>query len=188
MLLAPNNSQREIEPPYALDSGAWTAHRSKGAFDTQAYTHTVRRLGAGADWIVLPDVVQGGTASLRLSLSWVTSIATVAPVLIAVQDGLLPSVVAPHLNDRVGIFVGGSTAWKIRTLPAWGDLARQQGCWLHVGRVNSALRIDQCRSAGARSIDGSGVSRWFSETRARGREQEENMRGALDQLHLWGDS
>lgn len=188
MLHSAHDYRRKLEAPFALDSGAWSAHLAEREFDAEAYRESVARFGAQADWIVLPDVVQGGVASLDLSLSWLDDIVSVAPVLIAVQDGMTPALLAPHVNDRVGIFVGGSTDWKIRTLPGWGELCERSGCWFHVGRVNSALRIDQARSAGARSIDGSGVSRWFSETRRRGQEQEQIMRGALDQLHLWGDN
>ena len=54
---------------------------------------------------------------------------------------------AISLGARVGIFVGGSTPFKLETMPAWGELAREIGCWLHVGRVNSGRRIRDCHAA-----------------------------------------
>jgi hypothetical protein len=74
------------------------------------------------------------------------------------------ALIRPHLTaaTRIGIFVGGSTAWKLRTLPLWGTLAAEMGCWLHVGRINTARRITLCSLVGATSFDGTSVSRFAS--------------------------
>ncbi len=42
----------------------------------------------------------------------------------------------------------------------WGALARETGCYLHVGRVNTAVRIRLCSAAGADSFDGTSPSRF----------------------------
>lgn len=68
--------------------------------------------------------------------------------------------VRPHLGADVGVFVGGSTAWKLSTMAVWADLARERGTWCHVARVNSPLRIRKCALAGATSFDGSNASRY----------------------------
>ena len=181
------HDRRLIEPPYALDSGAWSAHLKKQPFDEESYWEVVQRYGPEADWVVLPDIVAGGLPSLELSRRWLPRVEPLAPVLIAVQDGLSPSDLEPLVGERVGIFVGGGTEWKLQTLPQWGRLKQRTGCWLHVGRVNSAKRINQCRSAGVDSVDGSGLSRWFSPDRARGMEHHDRIQSELKQLHLWGD-
>ena len=59
------------------------------------------------------------------------------------------------VTGRVGIFVGGTTEWKLSTLLDWGRFAATSGCWLHVGRVNTTRRIALCAAAGADSSDGS---------------------------------
>jgi hypothetical protein len=64
------------------------------------------------------------------------------------------------VEPRIGIFVGGSTAWKIESLILWGRFAAIFGCYLHVGRVNTARRIRLCALAGADSFDGSSASRF----------------------------
>jgi hypothetical protein len=146
---------------YALDNGAWTAHQKGEAFDVPAFDRAVDLLGEGADWTVLPDIVGAGHRSLAFSLSWLPRLAPLpGRLLIAVQDGLEPADVRPYLSDRVGIAVGGSTEWKIKTIPSWGRLAQETGCWLHVLRVNSVKRILLCQDAQATSFDGSGVSRF----------------------------
>lgn len=147
--------------PYALDNGAWTAFCQGSLFDVQAFTRALRKLGARADWTVVPDIVAGGHASLELSLRWLRPVLDeCAHALLAVQDGLTPDDVVPFLGERVGIFVGGSTDWKLTSLPQWGLVARQVKCWLHVGRVNTARRIHLCQAAGATSFDGTSVSRF----------------------------
>ena len=145
--------------PYAVDNGAWTAHQQGTSFDSEAFERCVALAGAGADWIVVPDIVEGGLDSLGFSLSWLPRL-TDHRVLIAVQDGMEPADLEGLLSERVGIFIGGSTDWKIDTMPIWGRLARLVGCYLHVGRVNTVRRIRLCQRCGAHSFDGTSVTRF----------------------------
>jgi hypothetical protein len=80
--------------------------------------------------------------------------------LLAVQDGMTPEDVVPYLGPRVGIFIGGSTAWKEATMATWGRVGLTQRCWVHVGRVNTIRRIHLCLAAGVTSFDGSSASRY----------------------------
>lgn len=68
--------------------------------------------------------------------------------------------VAAFISPSVGIFIGGSTEWKLETMAMWGDLATSFGAWCHVGRVNSVRRIRKCALAGATSFDGTSASRY----------------------------
>ncbi|RSU61411.1 hypothetical protein [Sphingobium yanoikuyae] len=152
---------------YALDNGAWTAFQQGEPFDVPAFEKAVALLGPGADWIVLPDIVAGGLASLRFSLDWLDALRNRpelrgARYLLAVQNGMEPPHVAPIVGPEVGIFVGGDTPWKLATMAAWTRLAHERGAICHVGRVNTVRRIRLCAAAGADSFDGSGVSRFAS--------------------------
>jgi hypothetical protein len=146
--------------PYALDNGAWTAFQRGEPFDVAAFERAVAWGADGADWLVLPDIVAGGIASLRMSMDWAPRLASVCPLLVAVQDGIEPEDIAPDLGPELGIAVGGSTEWKETTCSKWGRVARETGCHLHVLRVNTVRRIRICADAGADSFDGSSVSRW----------------------------
>lgn len=148
-------------PPlaWALDNGAWSAHRAGRPFNGEQFLQALLRWGHDADWVVLPDVVAGGLPSLVLSLQWRPQVAKVARLmLLPVQDGMEASDVAPHVGPGCGIFVGGSTEWKWRTLPTWGALAARAGAYLHVGRVNSARGIRKCAEVGAHSCDGTSAT------------------------------
>ena len=162
LLLSPKgNSLRTEGMRYALDNGAWTAYQQQQPFDEDAFVRAVDLVGERADWIVMPDVVQGGMASLEFSLTWMERLKGIpTKLLIAVQDGVQLSDVAPYLSPAVGIFIGGSTNWKEATAGAWGSLARRRNCHLHVGRVNTVRRIRICAAAGANSIDGTSASRY----------------------------
>ena len=150
--------------PYALDNGAWGAHQRGQAIDLAQFRAALDKMGGGADWVVAPDIVCGGVASLALSLEWLPYCLTRCQrVLIAVQDGMTADDLRPHLSARVGLFVGGSTEWKLASMPGWGALAAEVGCWLHVGRVNSARRISLCAAHGVTSFDGTSATR-FSKT------------------------
>jgi hypothetical protein len=146
---------------YALDNGAWTSYQRGAPFDSDAFALALDRLGAGADWIALPDIVAGGRASLDLSLSWAERVGAVnGRTLLPVQDGMAPDEIRPLLSDGRGIFLGGSTGWKLGTMCAWGRIAREVGCHYHIARVNTARRIRLCQDAGADSFDGTSASRF----------------------------
>lgn len=168
--------------PYALDNGAWSAYTQGRPFDDKAFVKALGKMGAGADWTVLPDIVAGGTASLEMSLHWMRRVLDdTRRCLLAVQDGMGAEDVRPFLGARVGIFVGGSTAWKIGTAEAWGALGREVGCWVHVGRVNTAKRIRLCARAGAHSFDGTSTTRWAKNTPRLSLARD----SARQQLYLW---
>lgn len=150
---------------YGIDNGAWTYHQLGIPWEPDRWVELVESAGCEADFVVAPDIVAGGLDSLRLTKLWLPWMDTrVRLTLIPVQDGMTPDDVRPllvgHENWR-GIFVGGSTEWKVKTLPWWGDLSKElYGVYLHVGRVNSAKRIGLCAEAGADSFDGTSVTRF----------------------------
>ena len=158
----------------AVDNGAWSAHQSGQAWDAGRFRGVLDRLGDEADFVIAPDVVAGGLASLRLSESWLPDLKKYRLVLIPVQDGMIEADVMGLLDFRTGLFLGGSTGWKIETMDRWGDLAADVGCYYHVGRVNSVRRIHHAATAGADSFDGSGPSRYAVEVMRldQGRAQE----------------
>ena len=145
--------------PYALDNGAWTAFQAGGSFNVSAFEKAVGMLGAEADWVVVPDKVADGDVSLRMAEEWLPRLDHLR-LLIAVQNGMSHRDVSPWLGPRCGIFLGGTTAWKIGTMRSWGELARERGCHYHVARVNSQRRISHAQHAGAHSFDGTRASRW----------------------------
>lgn len=144
---------------YAIDNGAWTSFKRGEPWDQGAFKRVVDLLGDGADFVVLPDIVAGGRDSLQLSLSWMERLRRFR-TLIPVQDGITPRDIGDHVSTTRGIFLGGSTDWKLATMAEWGRCAAEWCCWLHVGRVNSIKRIALCAAAGATSFDGSSTSRY----------------------------
>src|SRR5690606_14113667 len=90
---------------YALDTGAWTAFQRGEPFDASAFDKAATLLGPAADWIVLPDIVAGGSASLRLSLDWLDALRNRpelhgAQYLLAVQNGMEPGHIAPLVDPE----------------------------------------------------------------------------------------
>jgi hypothetical protein len=149
---------------WAVDNGAWSAYRAGRTFDGAAFVRAVAECGP-TDWIVCPDVVCDWDGTVALRDRWLDRLLSETPhrILLPVQDGAEPGDVRALLGARVGLFVGGSTPWKLATMRRWCDLAHASGAHAHVGRVNSARRIAYCRAAGADSADGSGCSQ-FSDT------------------------
>ena len=145
--------------PYALDNGAWSCFQAQKPFDSDAFLWAYQRIGSGADWIVAPDIVGDGAQSLQLTKSWLPKLKH-PKILIAVQDGMTPADVGPLIDNGRGVFLGGSTEYKLQTMPMWGRFCRARGCHFHVARVNTVKRLKASQFAGANSIDGSMVSRF----------------------------
>ena len=161
ILLTPDNSTVRAGLKHGIDNGAWKAHQQKTAFDCDGFSSLVDRHGSTADFVVIPDIVAGGNASLDFSLSWLPGLVARAPyLLLPVQDGMDPGDVQRVLSayPRLGIFLGGSTEYKLSTMYDWGIRAASMQRWFHVGRVNTARRIRLCAEAGATSFDGTSAT------------------------------
>ena len=141
------------------------------------------------DFIVLPDLVAQGRASLEFSASYVVGeraplggYPAGAPLYLAVQDGMsIAEVFEVVCNLGIGgIFVGGTLEWKIKTAAQWVRAAHRLGRPVHIGRVGTVDRLRWARRIGADSIDSS-LPLWSTEN------LERFERGLADtpQLGLW---
>jgi len=161
LLVSATGVHRNEGFPYAIDNGAWTAHQQGRLFDGAAFRKLLASHGQRADWVVVPDVVGEATASLRMSAGWLAEVSVVgAPMLIAVQDGMTPADVAPWVRGGCGIFLGGSTEWKLAQMQRWGDWCCAEGAYYHVARVNTVRRIRMAQLSHAHSIDGTSATRF----------------------------
>lgn len=163
LFITPSNHRLPKFPiRFAIDNGAWTAWKQARAFPALAFLELIERHGPAADFVVVPDIVARGQESLTFSLSWLPRLRNIRHLLLPVQDGMnaeeVGDVLAAHPN--LGLFLGGSTEWKLETMYAWGMVAHAFRRHYHVGRVNSRRRIRLCAEAGADSFDGTCVSRY----------------------------
>jgi hypothetical protein len=149
---------------FALDNGAWTAFQTGRPFDEIAFADLVEKHGAGADFVVAPDIVAGGMRSLEFSLTWLPRLKNLRQVLLPLQDGMSPIAIGEVLRawPAIGLFLGGSTEWKLATMYQWGAVAAAFRRPYHVGRVNTTRRIRLCAEAGATSFDGTSASMYCS--------------------------
>ena len=161
LLISATGVHRSEGFPYAIDNGAWTAFQQGREFDSLAFRTLLESHGRGADWIVCPDVVADAVASLRMTERWLPEVSAVgARVLVAVQDGMAPDDVAPWVRGGCGVFLGGSTEWKLDRMQAWGDWCASEGAYYHVARVNTGRRIKMAQLSRAHSVDGTSATRF----------------------------
>lgn len=152
--------------PHALDNGAWPAFQTGTQWNEAAFVRAVGRFGPTADFIVVPDVVADCGASLRLTDRWLPELLarpdiSHVPLLIAAQDGMsFDDLQARMPQQRVGLFIGGSSEWKPAAIIPYGRWAKAQGRYVHVGRVNTAKRIRLCAAANVNSIDGTSATKY----------------------------
>lgn len=158
-LYTPNRTERPKSwLPYCLDNGAFAAAINNRPFDWGAWDAALDRYVGHPQapiWIVVPDVVFDGAATLA---QW-NQLAEgyrkrYVPLAIAVQNGMTPDDVRSLAVQPDVIFIGGTTEWKWETVGTWcAEFPR-----VHVARVNGRRALDASYLAGAESCDGSG---WF---------------------------
>jgi len=136
--------------PYALDNGAFAG------FDAARWRALLRwscLSGAAPLWVAVPDAVGDARATSALWEQYAPEAARYGwPLAFVVQDG---HVAADVPQQAAVVFVGGTTAWKLRTMKSWCAAFPR----VHVGRVNTGARLRECWAAGAESCDGTGFGR-----------------------------
>src|SRR5262249_13069096 len=140
------------------DPGAYRDWRAGRPFNVCRWDRDMRWMlyrGIVPDFVVVPDIVAGGLASLAWSAFWRNAVPAEFPAYLAVQDGMTAADVAPHLANYGGLFVGGSLPWKLQPSASWVRFAHGNGLRCHIGRVGPADRVRWARSLHADSIDSS---------------------------------
>ncbi|MBO9609179.1 MAG: hypothetical protein J7639_24705 [Paenibacillaceae bacterium] len=139
--------------PWAADNGCFNG------FNPVAFVRMLEKIRDSSPiFIATPDVVAEAAATLELFMVWAPVIRWYEfPVALVLQNG---QEFLPVPWDQVNaVFIGGDTTWKLG--PAARRLvheARQRGKWVHMGRVNSLVRLGYARDIGCQSVDGSGYS------------------------------
>ena len=128
-----------------------------------------------------PDVVGDAAATIARSAPWLPAIRALGyPAAFVAQDGL-EDLDVPWDSFDV-LFIGGSTEWKLgpaaRVLVAQ---AKARGKWIHMGRVNSALRLRYADAIGCDSADGTFIAFGPDVNLPR---MLANLRGVNDQMVL----
>jgi hypothetical protein len=149
--------------PWIFDNGCFGDHRAGRPFAAADWYRDIRWLAstisAGEleppDFVVMPDIVGGGLASLDASmaeLEWMPD--EIAARYLVVQEGMSEGDVAGILDHFHGIFVGGAEmSWKLTTAPRWVALAHAAGKRCHIGRIGTPRRLEWAASLGADSVD-----------------------------------
>jgi hypothetical protein len=144
---------------YAIDNGAFVYGKRGLPFDEEPFLKDVDAFGEGADFIVIPDVLYNAEETLSIAERWIERLEGY-PLLIVAQDGMTKKDLEVFTRRGIGVFIGGSTEFKLGSMKWVADLCNQYRVLCHVGRVNSALRMSKCLQAGAHSFDGSGPARF----------------------------
>lgn len=158
---------RRAAQGWFLDNAAFKDWKAGRPFDGARFRRAFERLAAAPapDFIVVPDIVAGGSASLDLSTAWWLEVGELArstwgedvPLYVAVQDGMsaddILGAIGLVAGGRGGIFIGGTTDWKLAAAPGIILEAHRAGVPVHIGRIGSGKRIVWARAIGADSVD-----------------------------------
>ena len=151
-----------IKWPVAIDNGAFPAWTKGETWEAKPFLdllETAHRF-CSPIWAIVPDVVTDAEATLASWDKWRPILAEKYPKLplaMAVQDGMTPDMI-PKTNGPSWIFIGGSDAYKMKSIPMW--CAAYPGR-VHVGRINGEKGLWECHNTkgGVASVDGTGFFR-----------------------------
>jgi hypothetical protein len=76
----------------------------------EPFAALVEHLGCAADFVILPDIVAGGEASLDLSVSWIPRLRGIRKLLLPLQDGMTAHDGGSAMVGIVGIV--GAQWWE----------------------------------------------------------------------------
>lgn len=140
--------------PWALDNGCFT---NPAGFRLDAYLTWLR-----TNWpsrrsclfVTAPDVVGDAQATILRALPVLARIRGEGfPAALVAQDGLEPGAVP--WSDLDVLFLGGTTEWKLsHHAKVLAREALDRGKPVHMGRVNSLLRMRTAAMWGCASCDG----------------------------------
>lgn len=154
----PDKRLQTFKGKLALDNGAFPAFLKKRPFDEYLFLRTLSKvlsLDLPVEFIVCPDRVGGGLASLGFSLLWEQRLA--CPLLaLVVNDEMPPSSVIPHLDKFSHIFISGGFSKDWGT---WVEFAHYHGKRAHIGRCGTEHNLRFAREIRADSVDGTNLWR-----------------------------
>ena len=182
---------KEIAKTYcALDNGAFTCYRKGYPFMEDVFLKTIQdayKKNIALDFIVTPDIIEGGEESLSFSRIWSQNQLATAPRLaLVLQDGMKFSGLG-SLKRFTHLFVGGSVDWKWKTADEWVKVARGEGKQIHIGQCGRFEYLMRAHELQVDSVDSTSfvvnqsfhiVQRFYD---AIGKKNERN------QLYLFGE-
>lgn len=138
--------------PYGLDNGCFSEFQELAWFRMLEEAREYQPL-----FVCLPDIVGDARRTLEL-FDQFTQATKGLPRALVLQDGIGAFNIPWDEIDAV--FIGGSDSFKIsdEAINA-AKAAKILNKWVHVGRVNTALRVQNWMGLGD-SLDGSGISRY----------------------------
>lgn len=167
---------------FAIDNGAYGYYKANQEFDENAFMGLVDTYGHKADFVVIPDFVGNWKKTIDYYHHWEKYLLGFNTLLVA-QDGFSYKDAAGIIGPKTGIFLGGTSEFKIKNMIPIGELCKKYGCYYHIGRVNSVKRIRLCSLALAHSFDGSGSSRFLRTSTL----LSESLSNINNQYNLFGE-
>jgi hypothetical protein len=162
--------------PWALDNDCFQS------FDPHAYfkmLNTCKGIPLCL-WVTAPDVVADARKTLSLFNIYEPVLRLYGyPVAFVAQDGIEKIKVPWEKLDC--LFIGGTTEFKVG--PAAEPFikeAKQRGKWVHMGRVNSRIRMKYAQALDCDSIDGTGFSRFGNKNIPWGIETAKNKQTRME--------
>lgn len=140
--------------PWAADNGCFAAGDTFDETKWQDWLESFEGQAKTCLFAVAPDVLANAEATIKRSAPWLPRLREDGwKAAFVAQDGL--ENIAPPWDDFDVLFIGGTTRWKLsgRTAGIVSE-AKRRGKSVHMGRVNSYVRIKCAYSIGCDSVDG----------------------------------
>lgn len=147
---------------YAVDNGAWTDYTNGLEFNHSRFTDYLKKvdtLPRKPEFVILPDIFDGGRKSYEMSVSYLY-LADKYNVYLPIHKGMDLKDIEPDVIDRIsGVFVGGGDSHRKRSLHDIVLFAHKHDKKCHVGRVGTLENFKLCYQNDVDSADSSTLMR-----------------------------
>lgn len=138
---------------YILDNGAFNCYTKNKPWDATLFLRRLNQIPQkehNLDWVVLPDVVTDPRATYRRAKEWASWIEY--PTTYPCQDGVSADRAVDIAEELgcVGLFIGGTIAWKRDVAAEFVEAAHENDLLAHIARPTDPTWVE---GTGADSID-----------------------------------
>lgn len=162
VLMTPQNWNRvcSLPLPWACDNAAFSKPDDHKFWRLCMESWAMDR-HCPPEWVAVPDAVGNHSATLQMfgwwREYWQEELGCIPfPLAFVLQDGCtIDEIPWEHIR---AVFVGGSTAFKLRQSEPLVRAAQQRKKLVHIGRVNTLRRLRFAYDLGADTVDGTACS------------------------------
>ncbi len=146
---------------YILDNGCYSAWNKNKTWEPDGFLKSIGKIEdmpRKPYFIVAPDIVGKGRASLTLSITFKRMVER-DDFFLPIQKGMDEDMVKPYIDEFKGLFIGGLVYWSKSEVQDWVEFAHDNDLLIHIGRTSNLQLLKWAERIGSDSVDTTSIVR-----------------------------